>query len=103
MNRTIRCQHGYDISRNLCQECSPASVVYRERAANDSILVIGTVVGGSTIERRLGDSNVEMRCACDDLFLTTRSALWKVRNRGNRSCCARCRRVKVVAGKELVT
>lgn len=82
-----RCPHAFLEGIN-CQECSPASVVYRERAANDSILVIGTVVGGSTIERRLGDSNVEMRCACGELFLTTRSALWKVRNRGNRSCCA---------------
>lgn len=87
-----RCPCGFLLGLRLCElhDNGPRN----EAKVTVEILVPGLVVGGSTISRNLGDATVEMRCGCGELFITTPSALYKVRNRLTRCCCAKCRRSK---------
>jgi hypothetical protein len=89
-----RCDHGFLVDAKLCPECHGGDAVRDEAKITNEILAPGLVVGGSTISRLLGESTIEMRCGCGELFVTTRTVLYKVRNRNSRSCCAKCRRAK---------
>ena len=88
-----RCDHGFLIEAKLCPECHGGHV-RNESKVTVEVLVPGLVVGGSTIVRRLGETNIEMQCGCEKLFITTRTVLYKVRHKDTRSCCATCRRFK---------
>lgn len=88
-----RCAHGFLIEARICPECAPGGV-RNESKVTVEVLVPGLVVGGSTIERRLGETTIEMRCGCGEMFITTRTVLYKVRHKQTRSCCAQCRRAK---------
>jgi hypothetical protein len=90
----IRCDHGFLEGSGLCPACEGGSAIRDEAKVTTEILVPGFMVGGSTITRKRGDTTMEMACGCGELFITTRSALLKVRNRQTRSCCAKCRRFK---------
>lgn len=84
-----RCPCGCLLGTGLCE-------IHDQRKRNENkvtrkeLFVPGLVVGGATLIEKLEGDRFQMRCNCGMPFITTKSALLKVRNRKKRSLCGDC-------------
>lgn len=90
--QNARCPDGFLVGSGLCQVCEPRAASRNPNKVTNEVFVVGFVVGGATILRKLDNDQVELRCACQETFVVDRRALAKCRFRKGWMRCGECRR-----------